>query len=62
MEVIELSEEVSFILVLPPVDSVCSVPGQCDELTARSDCIPLPIQIFEMSKSIEIAPDNRKTI
>uniref|UniRef100_A0A061QLM3 Putative fibronectin/RAS containing n=1 Tax=Cupiennius salei TaxID=6928 RepID=A0A061QLM3_CUPSA len=48
VEVIELSEDVSFILVLPPVDSVCSVPGQCDEITSRSDCIPLPIQIFEM--------------
>ncbi|XP_055935870.1 ankyrin repeat and fibronectin type-III domain-containing protein 1-like isoform X3 [Argiope bruennichi] len=48
VEVIELSENVSFLLVLPPVDSVCSVPGQCDEITSRPDCIPLPIQIFEM--------------
>ncbi|KFM56979.1 Ankyrin repeat and fibronectin type-III domain-containing protein 1, partial [Stegodyphus mimosarum] len=48
VEVIELSEDVAFILVLPPVDSVCSVPGQCDEITSRPDCIPLPIQIFEM--------------
>ncbi|XP_071033997.1 ankyrin repeat and fibronectin type-III domain-containing protein 1 [Parasteatoda tepidariorum] len=46
VEVIELSENVTFILVLPPVDSVCSVPGQCDEIT--SDCITLPIQVFEM--------------
>ncbi|XP_054722612.1 ankyrin repeat and fibronectin type-III domain-containing protein 1-like [Uloborus diversus] len=48
VEVIELSNDVSFLLVLPPVDSVCSVPGQCDEITSRPDCIPLPIQIFEM--------------
>ncbi|XP_067128446.1 ankyrin repeat and fibronectin type-III domain-containing protein 1 isoform X2 [Centruroides vittatus] len=48
MEVIELSPDVSFILILPPVESVCSVAGQTDELTSRTDCIPLPVQIFEM--------------
>lgn len=48
VEVIELSPDVSFILILPPVESVCSVAGQTDELTSRTDCIPLPVQIFEM--------------
>ncbi|XP_076323113.1 ankyrin repeat and fibronectin type-III domain-containing protein 1-like isoform X2 [Tachypleus tridentatus] len=47
-EVIELSPDVSFVLMMPPLDSVCSVPGQSDELTSRADCIPLPVQIFEM--------------
>ncbi|XP_022238607.1 uncharacterized protein LOC106457080 isoform X2 [Limulus polyphemus] len=47
-EVIELSPDVSFVLMMPPLDSVCSVPGQSDELTSRTDCIPLPVQIFEM--------------
>ncbi|GFS88706.1 ankyrin repeat and fibronectin type-III domain-containing protein 1 [Nephila pilipes] len=48
VEVIELSENVSFLLVLPPADCVCSVPGQNDEISSRPDCIPLTIQIFEM--------------
>ncbi|XP_076345360.1 ankyrin repeat and fibronectin type-III domain-containing protein 1-like isoform X17 [Tachypleus tridentatus] len=48
IDVIELSTNVSFILVLPPVDNICSVPGQNDELTSRMDCIPLPIQVFEI--------------
>ncbi|GFU42429.1 ankyrin repeat and fibronectin type-III domain-containing protein 1 [Trichonephila clavipes] len=47
-EVIELNSEVSLILLLPPVDSVCSAPGQKDDVTERSDCVLLPLQIFEM--------------
>ncbi|XP_022235199.1 ankyrin repeat and fibronectin type-III domain-containing protein 1-like [Limulus polyphemus] len=48
IDVIEFSPNVSFILVLPPVENICSVPGQYDELTSRMDCMPLPIQVFEM--------------
>ncbi|KAF8782331.1 Ankyrin repeat and fibronectin type-III like protein [Argiope bruennichi] len=47
-EVIELNTEVSLILLLPPVDSVCSAPGQKDDVTERTDCVLLPLQIFEM--------------
>ncbi|CAL1274010.1 unnamed protein product [Larinioides sclopetarius] len=47
-EVIELNTEVSLILLLPPVDSVCSAPGQKDDVTDRTDCVLLPLQIFEM--------------
>ncbi|XP_064477839.1 ankyrin repeat and fibronectin type-III domain-containing protein 1-like isoform X2 [Ornithodoros turicata] len=47
MEVVELSSEVSLLLVLPPVEEVCCVPGQRDELTSRADCLTLPVQMFE---------------
>ncbi|CAN8003016.1 unnamed protein product [Ixodes hexagonus] len=47
-EVVELSEGVSFLLALPPVEGVCSVPGQREELTSRADCLALPVQIFEV--------------
>ncbi|XP_075725294.1 ankyrin repeat and fibronectin type III domain containing protein wide awake isoform X2 [Rhipicephalus microplus] len=47
-EVVELAEGVSFLLVLPAVESVCSVPGQRDELTSRADCLALPVQVFEV--------------
>ncbi|XP_013792543.1 uncharacterized protein LOC106476429 [Limulus polyphemus] len=48
LEVIELSPDVSFLLMIPPTDYVCSVPGQTDDFLSRADCIPLPVQIFEM--------------
>ncbi|XP_022237523.1 ankyrin repeat and fibronectin type-III domain-containing protein 1-like [Limulus polyphemus] len=48
VDVIEMSPNVSFLLVLPPVENVCSIPGQYDDLTSRMDCIPLPIQVFEI--------------
>lgn len=47
VEVIELNDEVSLLLVLPPVEEVCCVPGQRDELTSRADCLTLPVQMFE---------------
>lgn len=49
-EVIELSPQVSFILVLPPVEEVCIVPGQTDDLTDKKDLSFLPVQVFEMSE------------
>ena len=48
MEVIELSDEVSFLLLLPPVESVCIVPGETKEV--KKGHLFLPGQIFEMSK------------
>ena len=50
MEVIELSEEVSFLLLLPPVENVCSVPGHTEEITENPNYLTLPVQVFEMSK------------
>ena len=48
MEVIELSPQVSFLLILPPVEDVCIIPGQSDEVVERYDFILLPVQVFEM--------------
>ncbi|XP_041363678.1 ankyrin repeat and fibronectin type-III domain-containing protein 1-like [Gigantopelta aegis] len=48
LEVIELSPDISFILVLPPAEDVFIVPGQTEELTDRHNLIFLPVQVFEM--------------
>ena len=50
LEVIELSEDVSFIMVLPPSDSVCNVPGNQDMLTQRPGYVTLPVKLFEMGE------------
>lgn len=48
LEVIELSPEVSFLVVCPPADSCCAVPGQREILLQRGDLLSLPVQAFEM--------------
>ncbi|KAG7302907.1 hypothetical protein JYU34_012894 [Plutella xylostella] len=48
LEVIELSGDVSFIMVCPPAELACSVPGQKEILLQRGDLLSLPIQAFEM--------------
>lgn len=50
VEVIEFSNDVAFILILPPVEEVCLVPGQNDTMTEKKDLTLLPVQVFEMSK------------
>ncbi|XP_034944603.1 uncharacterized protein wake isoform X2 [Chelonus insularis] len=47
-EVIELSSEVSFLIIVPPVETVCLVPGAHEILLQRDDLLTLPIQVFEM--------------
>ncbi|XP_026680370.1 uncharacterized protein LOC103510544, partial [Diaphorina citri] len=47
-EVIEISAEVSLVMIVPPVESACSVPGQRELLLQRPDLLPLPVQVFEM--------------
>ncbi|CAK1552726.1 unnamed protein product [Leptosia nina] len=47
-EVIELSDEVSVIMLCPPADRACSVPGQREILLQRGDLLSLPVQAFEM--------------
>ncbi|XP_067875503.1 ankyrin repeat and fibronectin type-III domain-containing protein 1-like [Heterodontus francisci] len=44
-EVLEFGEEVSFLLLLPPSDDVCSAPGQDGH---PSGFLTLPLQIFEL--------------
>ena len=48
VEVIELSPHVSFLLILPPVEDVCIIPGQSDAVVEREDLVLLPVQVFEM--------------
>lgn len=45
---IEISAEVSLVMIVPPVESACSVPGQRELLLQRPDLLPLPVQVFEM--------------
>lgn len=47
-EVIDLTEDVSFIVICPSAEMSCSVPGQREILLQRGDLLSLPIQVFEM--------------
>lgn len=47
-EVIELNNEVSFLIVCPRAESSCAVPGQREILLQRGDLLSLPMQAFEM--------------
>ncbi|XP_017209464.1 ankyrin repeat and fibronectin type-III domain-containing protein 1 isoform X2 [Danio rerio] len=47
-EVVELGEGVSFLLLLPPCEEVCSPPGQNHLCSPRSSFFTLPLQIFEL--------------
>ena len=49
-EVVELDENVSFLIVFPPPEDVCSAPGQMDSFSNKKTYISLPVQTFEMSK------------
>ncbi|XP_024141286.1 ankyrin repeat and fibronectin type-III domain-containing protein 1 [Oryzias melastigma] len=47
-EVVELGHGVSFLLLLPPADDVCSAPGQSNPYTFLSGFLHLPLQMFEL--------------
>lgn len=47
-EVIDINEDVSFIVICPPAELACAVPGQREILLQRGDLLSLPIQVFEM--------------
>ncbi|XP_066545405.1 ankyrin repeat and fibronectin type-III domain-containing protein 1 isoform X2 [Amia ocellicauda] len=47
-EVLEFGEKVSFLLMLPPSDDVCTAPGQNNPYSPRSGFLTLPLQIFEL--------------
>uniref|UniRef100_A0A182JU75 Ras-associating domain-containing protein n=1 Tax=Anopheles christyi TaxID=43041 RepID=A0A182JU75_9DIPT len=48
IEVIELNADVSFLIICPPAESSCAVPGQKESLLQRGDLFSMPIQAFEM--------------
>lgn len=47
-EVIELSQDVSFLIVCPRAESSCAVPGQREILLQRGDLLSMSVQAFEM--------------
>ncbi|KAM4524102.1 ankyrin repeat and fibronectin type-III domain-containing protein 1 isoform 2-T2 [Odontesthes bonariensis] len=47
-EVVELGHGVSFLLLLPAADDVCSAPGQSNPYTTLSGFLHLPLQMFEL--------------
>ncbi|XP_061563987.1 ankyrin repeat and fibronectin type-III domain-containing protein 1 isoform X2 [Cololabis saira] len=47
-EVVELGHGVSFLLLLPPADDVCSAPGTSNPYTPMSGFLHLPLQMFEL--------------
>ncbi|CAN9508840.1 unnamed protein product [Ophioblennius macclurei] len=47
-EVVELGHGVSFLLLLPAADDVCSAPGQSNPYTPLSGFLHLPMQMFEL--------------
>ncbi|XP_077305351.1 ankyrin repeat and fibronectin type-III domain-containing protein 1-like isoform X1 [Lithobates pipiens] len=47
-EVLEYGGQVSFLLLLPPSDDVCTAPGQNSPYTPYSGFLTLPLQIFEL--------------
>ncbi|KAK0091746.1 hypothetical protein PV326_002758 [Microctonus aethiopoides] len=47
-EVIELTNDVSFVIIVPPAETACLVPGTREMLLQRGDLLSLPIQVFEM--------------
>lgn len=49
-EVLEFGEKVSFLLLLPPSDEVCTAPGQNNPYSPRSGFLTLPLQIFELGQ------------
>ncbi|XP_056637072.1 ankyrin repeat and fibronectin type-III domain-containing protein 1 isoform X1 [Diorhabda sublineata] len=46
--IIELNDEVSFIVICPSAELSCAVPGQRELLLQRGDLLSLPIKVFEM--------------
>uniref|UniRef100_A0AAY4AHK7 Ankyrin repeat and fibronectin type III domain containing 1 n=1 Tax=Denticeps clupeoides TaxID=299321 RepID=A0AAY4AHK7_9TELE len=47
-EVLELGHNVSFLLLLPASDDVCTAPGQTNPYTPLSGFLNLPLQMFEL--------------
>lgn len=52
--VLQLSDDVSMIILLPPVDQVCLLPGHDENHLEPSlhSCIDVPLHVFEISKSV----------
>ena len=51
-EVIELNEDITILIVLPPPDQVCTAPGSTDHFVDNPDFVALPISTFEISELV----------
>lgn len=49
-EAIELNEDITILLLLPPHEHVCTPPGSSDHFGDLPGFVPLPINTFEISK------------
>lgn len=49
LEIIELNDEVSVILLFPPPGNVCLGPGTSDEWLIGTDFISVPVPVFELA-------------
>ncbi|XP_071814589.1 ankyrin repeat and fibronectin type-III domain-containing protein 1-like isoform X4 [Apostichopus japonicus] len=49
LEIIELNDEVSVILLFPPPGNVCLGPGTSDEWLIGTDYISVPVPVFELA-------------
>ncbi|XP_072155401.1 ankyrin repeat and fibronectin type-III domain-containing protein 1 isoform X2 [Bemisia tabaci] len=47
IEVVEMSADVSLLMVIPPIEVACAPPGQKDFPFPRNDMIALPVPVFE---------------
>lgn len=44
-EIVDITAEVSFIIICPSSEQSCSVPGQREILLQRGDLLSLPVQV-----------------
>lgn len=49
-EVVELSKDVSLLILVPSPEDVCSCPGEGDIFSANDRFLSIPVPVFEMSK------------
>ena len=49
-EVVELSKDVSLLILIPSPEHVCSCPGDGDIFSDNEKFISIPVPVFEMSK------------
>lgn len=46
----ELSKDVSLLILVPPPEDVCSCPGEGDIFSDNDRFLSIPVPVFEMSK------------
>ena len=49
----ELSKDVSLLILVPPPEDVCSCPGDGDIFSDNDRFLSIPVPVFEMSKYMQ---------